>query len=450
MILTLYRFNVFVTLLLILLTVITIITINTILSTQAEAQLQNPFLSPAAPQPHLVDPNLKVELVYTGPGFPTNMAFIGPDDILLLSKNDGKVLRIKDGKNLGTVLEVNVSKKDERGLLGIATEPYKNQEFPTKVFLYYSLCSSKIECNNFVYKYDWTPKQDKLTNPSLLLKLPGLPSSSHVGGDIAVGPDGYLYLTIGDLISTELFNKNPKYNTKAQNYLEGEEPDGRGGILRVTQEGKPVDNGIIGSVHPLNLYYAYGIKNSFGIGFDPITGNLWDTENGPSFGDEINLVEPGFNGGWSKIQGFWTVSGTGEKMIMVMGMSEPSGLVDFGGKGKYHEPKFVWDRTVAPTALTFLNSSKLGSQYLNDMFVGSVEDGRIFHFKLNDNRTDLALPNSLKNKIVSEKGEEGQIMFGEDFGIVTDMQVGPHDGYLYVVSGDRPNNVGAIYRIFPK
>jgi len=252
MILTLYRFNVFVTLLLILLTVITIITINTILSTQAEAQLQNPFVGTVAPK--ISDSSLKVELVYTGPGFPTNMAFIGPDDILLLSKNDGKVLRIKDGKNLGPVLEVNVSKKDERGLLGIATEPYKNQEFPTKVFLYYSLCSSKIECNNFVYKYDWVQKQDKLKNPRLLLKLPGLPSSSHVGGDIAVGPDGYLYLTIGDLISTELFNKNPKYNTKAQNYLEGEEPDGRGGILRVTQEGKPVGNGTIGSAYPLNLY----------------------------------------------------------------------------------------------------------------------------------------------------------------------------------------------------
>jgi len=51
---------------------------------------------------------------------------------------------------------------------------------------------------------------------------------------------------------------------------------------------------------------------------------------------------------------------------------------------------------------------------------------------------------------VSEKGEEGQIMFGEDFGIVTDMQVGRHDGYLYVVSGDRPNNIGAIFRISPK
>ena len=85
------------------------------------------------------------------------------------------------------------------------------------------------------------------------------------------------------------------------------------------------------SAYPLNLYYAYGIKNSFGIGFDPVTGKLWDTENGPDFGDEINLIEPGFNGGWSKIQGFWAVSGTSEKMQMISG--EPTGLIDFGGKG---------------------------------------------------------------------------------------------------------------------
>ena len=55
----------------------------------------------------------------------------------------------------------------------------------------------------------------------------------------------------------------------------------------------------------ISKYYAYGIRNSFGLDFDPITGKLWDTENGPTFGDEINLVEPGFNSGWNKIQGIW-------------------------------------------------------------------------------------------------------------------------------------------------
>ena len=56
-------------------------------------------------------------------------------------------------------------------------------------------------------------------------------------------------------------------------------------------------SGILGDETPLNLYYAYGVRNSFGINFDPITGNLWHTENGPGEGDEINFVESGFNSG---------------------------------------------------------------------------------------------------------------------------------------------------------
>ena len=58
----------------------------------------------------------------------------------------------------------------------------------------------------------------------------------------------------------------------------------------MTVDGKAVGEGLLGQDNPLNMYYAYGIRNSFGIAFDPLTGNLWDTENGPGFGDEINLV----------------------------------------------------------------------------------------------------------------------------------------------------------------
>jgi len=406
-------------------------------------------------QPKLQDPNLKVELVSKIPHFPTNMAFIGPDDILVLSKNDGEVLRIKDGKVLGTVLRVNVTSKDESGLLGIAAAPggqgldqdTNNDSASKNVFLFYSRCISESNCNSYVYRYNWSQSEGKLLHPKLLLKLPALPGPSHIGGEIIIGPDGYLYLTVGDLLGSNLFNKDKKYNTKAQNYDEGVNADGRAGILRITQDGKPVGNGTIGSTYPLNLYYGYGVKNSFGLGFDPLTGNLWDTENGPDFGDEINLVEPGFNGGWAKIQGFWPVNIYGQQVGIFT--VKPDGLVDFEGKGKYHAPKLVWESTVAPTALIFLNSTELGSQYLNNMFVGSVDNGRIFHFKLNDNRTELSLPGSTKNKILNEEGELAT-MFGENFGTITDLQAGPYDGYLYVVSADRVNKVGALYRILPK
>ena len=133
--------------------------------------------------------------------------------------------------------------------------------------------------------------------------------------------------------------------------------------------------------------------------FDPVTGKLWDTENGANWGDEINLVEPGFNRGWNKVQGIWKDHIRDNQFNASDITYHPSDLVDFDGKGKYRSPEFVWKYTVGPTALKFLNSDKLGKQYENDMFVGDVNNGRIYHFKLNDNRTGLLLDGPLVDKI---------------------------------------------------
>ena len=101
----------------------------------------------------------------------------------------------------------------------------------------------------------------------------------------------------------------------------------------------------------------------------PATGKLWDTESGPGFGDEINVVGPGFNSGWAKVQDIWQNNGMSTGKIV----GAHNNLVDFGGKGKYRPPEFVWNQTVDATGITFLNSTKLGKQYLNDMFVGDFE-----------------------------------------------------------------------------
>ena len=229
----------------------------------------------------------------------------------------------------------------------------------------------------------------------------------------------------------------------------------------MTQDGKPVlsDNGegILGNEYPLNLYYAYGVKNSFGIDFDPVTGKLWITENGPKFGDEINLVEPGFNSGSDKIFGIWESDdkkkeedGKKRSICNVVG-NNPQDLVYFNGKGHYRPPEFIWDKSVAPTALLFLDSDKLGSQYKNDIFVGSVDGGRLFHFDLNDNRNGLDLKGNLADKIATDSTEYNDILFAEGFSIITDVKQGP-DGYLYVVSGlkqSKSENQGAVYRILP-
>jgi aldose sugar dehydrogenase len=98
--------------------------------------------------------------------------------------------------------------------------------------------------------------------------------------------------------------------------------------------------------------------------------------------------------------------------------------------------------------LVFLNTDKLGKQYKNDIFIGSAKKGTIFHFKLDDNRESLDLTDDLADLVYSKKEDFSKIIFGENFGVVTDLKVGP-DGYLYVVSGSRGADEGVIYRIIP-
>jgi aldose sugar dehydrogenase len=393
-------------------------------------------LNAANGEPLINDPNLKAEIVATGLDFPTAMAFYGSDDTLVLEKNTGSVIRIQNGSEFNSpLLSLNVANQSERGLLGIAvTEKQQgNTSEPRYVFLYYTETdvknASKV-LGNRLYRYELIDNNTKMVNPKLILSLPYLPGNSHNGGVLKIGPDKKsLYLAVGDV------NVNSRNLTLTQNAKSGQAIDGRGGIVRVTFDGEVVGGkGILGDNQSLNKYYAYGIRNSFGMDFDPVTGKLWDTENGPGFGDEINLVEPGFNSGWKKVQGIWTV--TEEELRGVLASKEPNNLIFFDGKGKYSTPEFIWNRTVGVTALKFLDSDKLGKKYQNDLFVGDFHRGNLYHFDLNTMRTKLLLHDSLQDKIANSPKElqKADIIFGQGFGGITDIEVGPTDGYLYVLS----------------
>jgi aldose sugar dehydrogenase len=403
-----------------------------------EAEIPGALFAHNLGVPTLNDSKLKVQTVFKGLQLPTTMAFLGPNDILVLEKEKGTVDRIVNGNLIAKpLLKVNVASEVERGMLGIAISKNENANGHPFVFLYFTekLTGSgsentknvekdieeHSEIANRVYRYEFV--NGMLVNPKLLLDLPGTPGPRHNGGAIIIGPDNNLYIPIGDLDG---------HNTQAQNVEDGGPPDGTGGILRITQDGKLVGEGIIGQNSPANKYFAYGIRNSFGLDFDPVTGKLWDTENGPSYGDEINLVEPGFNGGWLQVQGKAPPD------------FDQSKLVDFGGKGKYRDPEFSWFNPVGPTKILFLNSIKLGEQYQNDVFVSNIHNGTIYHFKLNNDRTAFVLKGPLADKVADTDNENKGIVFGSNFAGISDMVVGP-DGYVYVVSLGR----GIIYRIVP-
>ena len=469
--------------------------------------------------PIVNDPNLKVEKVFEGLRFPTKMAFLGPNDILVLEKDNGTVQRIVNGKILPEpVLDVDVANKFERGMLGIAVAKHSNQQQDidadnsgligaigtngdgssdnglTYVFLYYT--ESEVEGSDVCYKelttcdpageplgnrlYRYELVDNKLVNPLLLLDLP-TDHNQHNGGPVVIGPDQNVYVVIGDI----------SHRTKAQNSQKGLEPDGTSGILRVTQDGQVVDNPPLGDTMPLALYYAYGIRNSFGMDFDPVSGNLWATEAGLYYVDELNLVKPGFNSGWSKIDGMADRCNAAICGYLKNSPSVPSNagsykspplpsfslsstnpsssssyldsLENFGGRGKYSDPQFVWEYNPTPTAVKFLNSDKLGKQYENDLFVGDFNHGNLYHFKLNEDRTGLLLPSDgpLADKVANAPNETKSIIFGtgfggptplfikkhKDIGGITDIEVGP-DGYLYVLTFRQTQ--GTIYRIVPK
>src|SRR5919198_1657147 len=423
---------------------------NNIMTDAAALKVKNSRASVAGKGPTVNDPNLKVEEVFNGLEEATSMAFLGPNDILVLEKDKGTVQRIVDGKMLpDPLLDVNVANLDERGLLGIAVAKHTNNG-PRYVFLYYTesdggedgddAASSGVEpLGNRLYRYELADNNNKLINPKLLLDLPATPPEKdterqHMGGKVLIGPsaadNNNVYVGIGDVGG---------HRTEAENTADGGAPDGTGGILRVTKDGKPVGNGIIGSKYPLDLYYAYGMRNTFGMDFDPVTGIFWDTENGPTYGDEINIVNPGFNSGGVKIIGLAKDDLTGD------GADPDKDLVDFDGKGKYRDPEFVWTTPIGVTSLKFLDSNKLGQQYKNTIFIGDVDAGFLYNFKPNEQRTGLLLEDPLSDKVADNPNEmlKGGIVFGKGFGVITDIQVGP-DGNLYVL-----NLQGSIYRISP-
>jgi len=365
----------------------------------------------------VTDPAVQVTEVVGGLSQPTAMAFIGPGDILVLQKSDGRVRRVINGMlQPGQVLDVAVDSASERGLLGLAIHP----NFPTSpfVYLYYTESStgsdtsgSPAPLGNRVYRYTWNGST--LVGPQLILDLPVTPGPNHNGGAMTFGPDDKLYVVIGEL----------NRNGQLQNFSGAAAPDDTGVIFRINDDGSaPSDNPFFNQGGNLAKYFAYGIRNSFGLAFDPVTGKLWDTENGPANYDEINLVEPGFNSGWMRIMGPSSRDAQGT-----------SDLVVFSGS-HYADPTFSWFSTVGPTGIIFMNGASLGVDYLNDVLVGDINNGNLYRFRLNPTRDGFVFTNPNLGDLVADNNTELQeLILGTGFSGITDLKIGP-DGLLYVLS----------------
>jgi glucose/arabinose dehydrogenase len=399
----------------------------------------NPTIIESGGGPTLHDDTLAIELVAQGLDSPTSMRFLDYSTLLVLEKNEGQVRVVSDGKLVEEpAIQVEVATGAEQGLLGIASSDSDNNDNSATpaVFLYLTERNYQGNSRNIVYKYLYDENEKKLENRTLILEMPGEPGPFHNGGKITIGPnDGYIYAVIGDVSAG---------GGMLDNQISGKLPDDKSVILRVDRDtgaaasDNPFYGNYTGDMEELQRYYAYGIRNSFGMDFDPLTGKLWITENGDDVYDEINIVEPGFNSGWHKIMG-----PIGRTNITV-----GNDLVIFDGAAKYQDPLFSWYTPVGVTDIEFFNSTRLGDKYYDNLFVGDINYGNLYFFEVNEDRTGVTFHDPRLFDLVADPVKEGEeselssLIVGEGFGRITDIETGP-DGLLYILTYED----GKIYRI---
>jgi len=464
----------------------------------------------------VLDPTLQATVVLSsGITQPIGIVFLAQNDFLVLEKASGQVKRVINGViQAAPVLDLAVNSASERGLLSLVLHP----NFPATPWVYvrWTESSTGADTNvtlavpllgNRVDRFIWngsTLTQD--INIVMLRALqtdnipvpghPGTnnanPAGNHNGGVMKFGPDGKLYIFMGDQgrrgwlqnLATGPFETAPFVDDTHG----GPEPDNAhlsGVILRLNDNGTaPTDNpffntgaamgGQVGG--NIQKIFSYGHRNGFGMAFDPYSGHLWETENADDAFSELNRVEPGMNGGWIQIAGplhrffdFKTIETTMFGGALQQVRYPPTRLAHAPGLAltrlfmlpgaKYVDPELSWKFESGPAGTAFVRGSALGEQNDGTLWIGSSRSfqqvggtgGSLFRFKLTKNRkrvdiSDPKLAERVADNLAKFEGTESEsLLVGKGFGTTTDIEQGP-DGNLYVVS----ITDGAIYMISRK
>lgn len=271
--------------------------------------------------------------IATGLASPWGLAFLPDGRALVAERDSGRVLLLPAaGGAPSEVTTLPVRHRSEGGLLGLAVSPHQGQGQNAgqglSVYAYYTSAT-----DNRVVRFQLTG--DRATRPAdVLTGLRAAPN--HNGGRIAFGPDGQLYVAVGDAGEPDTAQDPRSLNGK---------------ILRMTPEGRvPADN-----PDPTSLVYSLGHRNVQGLAWDS-AGRLWASEFGQNTFDEINLISPGANYGWPAVEGRGDTAG-----------------------GRYTNPQVTWSTDEASPSGVAIRDDVLYVAALRGerLWVINLEDGRV-------------------------------------------------------------------------
>ena len=459
----------------------------------------------------MLDPGLQVTTLIpatAGLSQPIGIVFLGSaNDFLVLEKASGRVKRVIGGVvQANPVVDLAVNSSSERGLLSLVLHP----NFPATPYAYIRWTESSTGADstavgdvpllgNRVDRFIWDGVN--LTQDINLIRLrsrqtdnlavPGHPGSNNVGeagnhngGVMRFGPDGKLYVFMGDQGRRGWMQNlaNGPFTTApfVDDTFGGPAPDNAhlsGVIIRLNDDGTtPADNpffaagAALGGEAGANIQkvFSYGHRNGFGMAFDPYSGLLWETENADDAYAELNRVVPGMNGGWIQFAGpnsrerDWKLIETTQFSSALQQVRYPptraaytpaaamSRLFMLPG-ATYKDPELSWRYEIGPAGTTFVRGTALGAEYDGTLWMGSARGfaqvggngGSIYRIKLTadrlnvDTSADPRLADGVADNLFRAQKFEGteseSLLIGKGFGTTPSIEQGP-DGNLYVVS----------------
>ncbi len=340
--------------------------------------------------------SFRVIEVAGGLSHPWGLAFL-PDGRMLVTERGGQLRLIDEGRlvpePIGGAPEVYAS--GQGGLLDVAVDP----SFAENSLVYLSYADSDSSGTTTQVMRARLDGNRLVESEVIFDAKPRASGRNHYGSRLAFGPDGMLYVSVGERQERD----------RAQSLA-----DHGGKVIRIFPDGRvPDDNPFVGQPGAQPEIWSYGHRNPQGMAFRPGTDELWEQEHGARGGDEVNLVRKGLNYGWP---------------VITHGV-DYSGLSIGEGKEKagMEQPAWVWTPSIAPSGLAFYQGDAF-PEWQGDMLVGALKFELLVRLTMDGRRI-----------VKEERMLEGEL------GRIRDLRVGP-DGLVYLLNDE---DEGGVYRLEP-